>query len=163
MPFLIRRFGWNFAPIWVEVTPERDTWWPEGDLTKTPTVWRNSSANAPASDPGPRGPRLPSRRPAPTTSVGPPPWAINGPLRTASAGYPGSAMSAQGRSVPASEHEDRDLPSWPCEFDGRALLGGAMLVGRLLGLAWIDDYNQNRRHSALQMQSPVGYELSLDP
>jgi transposase InsO family protein len=31
--------------------------------------------------------------------------------------------------------------------------------------AWIDDYNRNRRHSALQMESPVDYELilSTDP
>ncbi len=27
--------------------------------------------------------------------------------------------------------------------------------------AWIDDYNRHRRHSALQMMSPVDYELAL--
>ncbi len=25
--------------------------------------------------------------------------------------------------------------------------------------AWIEDYNQTRRHSALQMNSPIDYEL----
>ena len=27
--------------------------------------------------------------------------------------------------------------------------------------AWIEDYNQNRRHSALGMMSPVGYEQAI--
>jgi putative transposase len=27
--------------------------------------------------------------------------------------------------------------------------------------AWIDDYNQQRRHSALRMMSPVDYEQAL--
>ena len=27
--------------------------------------------------------------------------------------------------------------------------------------AWIEDYNHNRRHSALGKRSPVGYELAL--
>ena len=27
--------------------------------------------------------------------------------------------------------------------------------------AWIDDYNRHRRHSALQMMSPVDYEHAL--
>ena len=27
--------------------------------------------------------------------------------------------------------------------------------------AWIDDYNRHRRHSALQMMSPVDYEQAL--
>jgi putative transposase len=26
--------------------------------------------------------------------------------------------------------------------------------------AWIDDYNRDRRHSALNMQSPISYELT---
>ena len=26
---------------------------------------------------------------------------------------------------------------------------------------WIDDYNQDRRHSALQMASPIAHELAL--
>jgi putative transposase len=27
-------------------------------------------------------------------------------------------------------------------------------------VAWIDDYNRDRRHSALQMRSPIDYELA---
>ncbi|GAA0390817.1 hypothetical protein GCM10009530_47570 [Microbispora corallina] len=60
--FLVKRLGWYFARIWVEVTPERIVWWPEGDLSRTPEVWTCAGDVAvPASDPAPAGPRLPSR------------------------------------------------------------------------------------------------------
>ncbi|MGW2222752.1 hypothetical protein ACWCSD_47815 [Nonomuraea sp. NPDC001684] len=60
--FLVRRLGWYFARIWVEVTPERIVWWPEGDLSRTPEIWTApADVAAPASDPAPTGPRLPSR------------------------------------------------------------------------------------------------------
>ncbi|MFI7470043.1 hypothetical protein [Nonomuraea sp. NPDC049646] len=60
--FLVRRLGWYFARIWVEVTPERIVWWPEGDLSRTPEIWIGPPDVAvPASDPAPTGPRLPSR------------------------------------------------------------------------------------------------------
>ncbi|WP_218671242.1 pyridoxamine 5'-phosphate oxidase family protein [Microbispora sp. GKU 823] len=60
--FLTKRLGWYFARIYVEVTPERIVWWPEGDLSGTPEVWtRPGEAAAPVSDPAPNGPRLPSR------------------------------------------------------------------------------------------------------
>ncbi|MCC5581056.1 pyridoxamine 5'-phosphate oxidase family protein [Microtetraspora sp. AC03309] len=59
--FLVKRLGWYFARIWVEVTPERIVWWPEGDLSRTPEVWTGPGDVAvPASDPAPTG-RLPSR------------------------------------------------------------------------------------------------------
>ncbi|MEU7880553.1 pyridoxamine 5'-phosphate oxidase family protein [Microbispora bryophytorum] len=64
--FLTKRLGWYFARIYVEVTPERIVWWPEGDLSGTPKVWtRPGEAAAPVSDPAPNGPRLPSRSVAP--------------------------------------------------------------------------------------------------
>jgi len=60
--FLVKRLGWYFARIWVEVTPERIVWWPEGDLSRTPEVWTApGDVVVPASDPAPKGPRLPSR------------------------------------------------------------------------------------------------------
>ncbi|MER6513937.1 hypothetical protein ABT158_44470 [Nonomuraea sp. NPDC001636] len=60
--FLVRRLSWYFARIWVEVTPERIVWWPEGDLSRTPEIWTGPpDVAAPASDPAPTGPRLPSR------------------------------------------------------------------------------------------------------
>ncbi len=46
-------------------------------------------------------------------------WANNGPLRTASAGHPGSATTHTDDSAPACGHNGRDLPSWSCEFDSR--------------------------------------------
>jgi hypothetical protein len=58
---LLRGMGWYLARIWVEVTPERITWWPGGDLGQPPRVWHDPAASAPPSDPAPRGPRLPSR------------------------------------------------------------------------------------------------------
>ncbi|MEW9528428.1 hypothetical protein [Microbispora sp. NPDC049125] len=60
--FLVKRLGWYFARIWVEVTPERIVWWPEGDLSRTPEVWTApGDVTVPASDSAPTGPRLPSR------------------------------------------------------------------------------------------------------
>jgi len=60
--FLVRRLGWYFARIWVEVTPERIVWWPDGDLARTPEVWTApGDIVVPPSDPAPAGPRLPSR------------------------------------------------------------------------------------------------------
>ncbi|MBL7491869.1 hemerythrin [Frankia sp. AgB1.9] len=60
--FLVKRLGWYFARIWVEVTPERILWWPEGDLSRTPEVWTApGDVVVPTSDPAPTGPRLPSR------------------------------------------------------------------------------------------------------
>ncbi|MFI9596341.1 hypothetical protein [Nonomuraea sp. NPDC052265] len=60
--FLVKRLGWYFARVWVEVTPERIVRWPEGDLSGTPEVWTSPGDVAvPASDPAPTGPRLPSR------------------------------------------------------------------------------------------------------
>ncbi|MEU7690766.1 hypothetical protein [Microbispora hainanensis] len=64
--FLTKRLAWYFARVYVEVTPERIVWWPEGDLSRTPEVWtRPGPAAAPVSDPAPDGPRLPSRSVAP--------------------------------------------------------------------------------------------------
>ena len=34
--FLLRRMGWYFSRIWVEVTPESVLWWPGGDLSVEP-------------------------------------------------------------------------------------------------------------------------------
>ncbi|GGS83624.1 hypothetical protein ACFFV7_45905 [Nonomuraea spiralis] len=60
--FLVKRLGWYFARVWVEVTPERIVRWPDGDLSRTPEIWTGSGdVMAPASDPAPMGPRLPSR------------------------------------------------------------------------------------------------------
>ncbi|MFI6316932.1 pyridoxamine 5'-phosphate oxidase family protein [Nonomuraea sp. NPDC050556] len=60
--FVLKGLGWYFARIWVEVTPERMVWWPEGDLSRPPEVWTApGDLVVPASDPAPKGPRLPSR------------------------------------------------------------------------------------------------------
>ena len=66
VPWLyLRRLGWYFSRVWVEVTPETVTWWPGGDLSAEPRTWRADTVDAPPSDPAPRGPRAPSRTAAP--------------------------------------------------------------------------------------------------
>src|SRR5690349_14997725 len=57
--FVARTWSWYSSRIWVEVTPLRVTWWPEGDLSRTPQTWSaRADVTAPASDPAPRpGPR----------------------------------------------------------------------------------------------------------
>lgn len=65
--FLVRRLGWYFARIWVEVTPERVVWWPGGDLNAAPQEWRAAvPVLTPPSDPPPRGRRLGGRSAPPT-------------------------------------------------------------------------------------------------
>lgn len=60
--FLVKRLTWYFARIYVEVTPERITWWPDGDLAHDPLTWTcPPGTTAPASDPAPSGPRPPGR------------------------------------------------------------------------------------------------------
>ncbi|MGW4957787.1 hypothetical protein ACWEPL_11220 [Nonomuraea sp. NPDC004186] len=60
--FLVKRLTWYFARIYIEVTPERITWWPGGDLTRDPLTWTcPPGTTAPASDPAPSGSRLPGR------------------------------------------------------------------------------------------------------
>jgi len=52
--FLARTWAWYYARIWVEVTPVRVTWWPDGDLDAEPQVWTApADVTAPASDPAP--------------------------------------------------------------------------------------------------------------
>ncbi len=65
--FVVRRLSWYFARIWVQVTPERIVWWPDGDLARVPDVWNAPDGiSVPASDPVPSTPRLPSRSTPPT-------------------------------------------------------------------------------------------------
>lgn len=92
--FLVKRLGWYFARVWVEVTPERIVWWPEGDLSRAPEVWTSPrDVVAPASDPAPRGPRLPSR------SVPPSDWRPFAD-RAARLGEPVVTMVADGMPLP---------------------------------------------------------------
>ena len=68
-----------------------------------------------------------------------------------SMGRPGSALD---NSVIESWHstlefELRSLEHFTTKAQARARVA-----------AWIDDYNRNRRHSALNMQAPISYELT---
>lgn len=54
--FLSKMMGWYFPRIWIEVTPMRVLWWPGGDLSRAPEMWRApTGSEAPLSDPPPRG------------------------------------------------------------------------------------------------------------
>ena len=54
--FLLRSVAWYFARIWVQVTPTRIFWWPEGRQDEPPQEWTApEGTDAPASDPAPPG------------------------------------------------------------------------------------------------------------
>jgi transposase InsO family protein len=71
---------------------------------------------------------------------------------TQSMGRPGSAL------------DNAVIESWhsTLEFELRRLEHFATKAAARAGVAaWIEDYNHERRHSALGMMSPVDYERSL--
>ncbi|UDY36734.1 hypothetical protein [Dermatobacter hominis] len=52
----LRRMGWYWTRMWVEVTPVRVLWWDGGDLQTAPQEWRApAGTTAPPSDPAPHG------------------------------------------------------------------------------------------------------------
>jgi putative transposase len=74
----------------------------------------------------------------------------------------------QSMGRPSSALDNAVIESWhsTLEFELRSLEHFTTRAqARVRIAAWIDDYNRNRRHSALQMESPVDYELilSTDP
>jgi putative transposase len=73
---------------------------------------------------------------------------------TQSMGRPGSAL------------DNAVIESWhsTVEFELRSLEHfTSRPQARARVAAWIEDYNHDRRHSALGMQSPITYELTLQP
>jgi hypothetical protein len=60
---LMRSLDWYWSRIWVQVTPQRIVWWPDGDLDQPPHTWSAPPdlVFAP-SDPAPLGPALPAWR-----------------------------------------------------------------------------------------------------
>ena len=70
----------------------------------------------------------------------------------------------QSMGRPGSALDNAVIESWhsTLEFELRALEHFATkAAARARVAAWIDDYNPHRRHSALQMMSPVDYEKTL--
>ena len=54
--FMLRSLAWYFARIWVQVTPTRVLWWPEGRLDEPPREWTApEGTSAPPSDLAPPG------------------------------------------------------------------------------------------------------------
>lgn len=65
-PALLRRIPWYLARIWVNISPVRMWWWPEGRLDREPQRWQAPAGlHLPASDPPPVGPALGAWKPAP--------------------------------------------------------------------------------------------------
>ena len=65
---------------------------------------------------------------------------------------------------PGSALDNAVIESWhsTLEFELRQVETFATKArARARVAAWIDDYNRHRRHSALQMMSPVDYENAL--
>ena len=65
---------------------------------------------------------------------------------------------------PGSALDNAVIESWhsTLEFELRSLEHFATrAAARARVAAWIEDYNQHRRHSALGMMSPVDYEQAL--
>jgi transposase InsO family protein len=64
---------------------------------------------------------------------------------------------------PGSALDNAAIESWhsTLEFELRSLESFATKAKARAPVAtWIDEYNQDRRHSALGMQTPVNYELA---
>ena len=54
--FMLAQMAWYWTRIWIEVTPRRILWWPEGRLDREPLVWQAPAGLvAPPSDPRPTG------------------------------------------------------------------------------------------------------------
>ena len=54
--FLLRTLAWYYTRIWVQVTPTRILWWPEGRTEEPPREWTApEGTSAPPSDPAPPG------------------------------------------------------------------------------------------------------------
>jgi transposase InsO family protein len=69
----------------------------------------------------------------------------------------------QSMGRPGSALDNAVIESWhsTVEFELRSLEQFATRAqARTAVAAWIDDYNRDRRHSALQMRSPIDYELA---
>jgi hypothetical protein len=56
--FALRKMAWYFARIWIQVTPVRVLWWPEGRLDQQPERWEAPEGAVPRSDPAPAGKAL---------------------------------------------------------------------------------------------------------
>jgi hypothetical protein len=67
--FMLRRLNWYFVRIWIQVTPMRILWWPEGNLDRQPEYWEvPKELSLPGSDPAPQG------KPPGSWKAGPSEW-----------------------------------------------------------------------------------------
>ena len=66
--FALRRMGWYFTRIFIEITPLHVRWWPNRGLDAEPRSWHAPDGTAaPLSDPAPSGRQPPAWLPPPTS------------------------------------------------------------------------------------------------
>lgn len=57
--FLLKRMKFYYARIWIEIAPQRISWWSDRTLASAPQTWQAAGTALPESDPAPSG-RAPS-------------------------------------------------------------------------------------------------------
>ncbi|HXQ62510.1 MAG TPA: hypothetical protein VN796_09260 [Acidimicrobiales bacterium] len=66
--FVLKRMGWYFTRIWIEITPLHIRWWPSRGLGEQPQSWHAPEGTAaPLSDPAPSGAQPQAWLPPPTS------------------------------------------------------------------------------------------------
>lgn len=127
--FVLRRMIGYLARIRIEITPEKITWWPGGDLDRPPQHWQApTGTTAPPSDAPPAGPRSAG---SPLVAVDADPMAsvatalndLGPPILTAhdQDGYPVPFRAARGSAEGVVVHLDLHAHT-PARLDGRACL-----------------------------------------
>lgn len=89
--FMLRSMPWYFVRVWIQITPLRILWWPEGNLERLPERWEAPAhLQVPASDPAPAG------KPPGAWKTGPADW------------RPGASFAAQHLGNPVVTLVDRE-------------------------------------------------------
>lgn len=125
--FMMKRMGWYFARIFVQVTPLRILWWPGGKMDQEAKTWTApEGTQAPPSDPPPHGKALKPWDTPPTD------WRAGAKEAVQSLGRPIlTVRDADGFPVPFRVREvslDQDgfglslFPTMPAAARGRACL-----------------------------------------
>ncbi len=93
--FLMKRMAFYFSRIWIQVTPLRILWWPEGQTDQAPQEWTApAGTTAPPSDPPPSGKALG------VWKEGPDDWRAGATFAVQNLGAPVLTVVADGFPVP---------------------------------------------------------------
>ncbi len=115
--FLLRSMTWYFVRIWIQVTPLRMLWWPDGDLERQPERWEAAEGLAATeSDPAPQG------KPLGTWHPGVADW------------RPGADYAVQNMGDPVLTLVDEDGFPYPMRVRGTTLAADGFLFNLVSGL-----------------------------